>query len=135
MTDKKNETERWPLDLEREVGDTIESNYPQGCAAVINNVKAVIRKILPQHETDPAEGNTEAAAANKLLTIKEVATRLDMADKTVRKYINENKLNAVRISERTIRVHPDELERFLANPQSRQDKVDLSQIVAGVLKN
>ena len=50
----------------------------------------------------------------RLLTIQEVAELLHVHGKTVRRRINDGDLQVVR-SGRIIRIHPNELKRFMAN--------------------
>jgi excisionase family DNA binding protein len=48
-----------------------------------------------------------------LLTIEQVADRLQLHPDTVRRYIREQKLKAVRLSATNFRVRKSELERFI----------------------
>jgi excisionase family DNA binding protein len=48
-----------------------------------------------------------------LLTIEQVADKLQLHPDTIRRYIRERKLRAVRISATTIRVRQSEVDRFL----------------------
>ena len=50
----------------------------------------------------------------RLLTIQEVAELLHVHGKSVRRRINDGALQVVR-SGRIIRIHPNELKRFMAN--------------------
>jgi len=50
----------------------------------------------------------------RLLTIQEVAELLHVHGKTVRRRINDGDLQVVR-SGRIIRIHPNELKRFMAS--------------------
>jgi excisionase family DNA binding protein len=59
-----------------------------------------------------------------MMTIKEVAELLNVHEKTVRRRINTGALPVVR-SGRIIRIHPKELNRFLADGMSIQ--VHISQ--------
>ena len=48
-----------------------------------------------------------------LLTIEQVAERLQLHPDTVRRYIREKKLAAIRLSSTNMRVRKSELDRFL----------------------
>ncbi len=48
-----------------------------------------------------------------LLTIEQVAERLQLHPDTVRRYIRERKLAAIRLSSTNMRVRRSELDRFL----------------------
>ena len=48
-----------------------------------------------------------------LLTIEQVAERLQLHPDTVRRYIREKKMKAVRLSATNLRVRRSELERFI----------------------
>ena len=50
---------------------------------------------------------------DELLTVEQVASELQLHPDTVRRYIRENKLRAVRLSARDLRVRRSELDRFL----------------------
>ena len=60
-------------------------------------------------------------AEDKLLTIEQVAERLQLKPHTVRKYIREKKLTPVRISATVVRIRESELERFI-NEHTGDDK-------------
>jgi len=51
--------------------------------------------------------------SDELLTVEQVAAELQMHPDTIRRYIREKKLRAVRLSARDLRVRRSELERFL----------------------
>jgi len=48
-----------------------------------------------------------------LMTIEQVAERLQLHPDTVRRYIREKKLAAIRLSSTNMRVRKSELDRFL----------------------
>ena len=50
---------------------------------------------------------------DKLLTIEQVASELQMHPDTIRRYIRERKLKGVRISSTVVRVRRSDLEEFL----------------------
>ena len=50
---------------------------------------------------------------DELLTVEQVAAELQMHPDTVRRYIREKKLRAVRLSARDLRIRRSELNRFL----------------------
>ena len=50
---------------------------------------------------------------DELLTVEQVAAELQMHPDTVRRYIREKKLRAVRLSARDLRIRRSELDRFL----------------------
>lgn len=56
-----------------------------------------------------------------LLTIEQVADKLQLHPDTIRRYIRERKLRAVRISATTIRVRQSEVDRFLKERETDQD--------------
>jgi len=51
--------------------------------------------------------------SDELLTVEQVAAELQMHPDTIRRYIREKKLRAVRLSARDLRVRRSELESFL----------------------
>ena len=53
-------------------------------------------------------------ASSKLLSISEVATRLDVSTRSVRRFIDRGELAVVRLSERLVRITPTALADFLA---------------------
>jgi excisionase family DNA binding protein len=50
---------------------------------------------------------------DELLTLEEVARRLQVHSETVRRYIKQKKLTAIRLSNTNLRIRESELERFL----------------------
>jgi excisionase family DNA binding protein len=77
----------------------------------------------PMHQTVLADGSpfspvepdkSERAAASILLTVAEVATRLRVSEKTVRRRIKEGVIRTVPIGGRLTRISPDELHRVTA---------------------
>ena len=50
---------------------------------------------------------------DELLTIEQVAERLQLHPDTVRRYIREQKLGAIKLSNTNMRVRRSELDRFL----------------------
>lgn len=54
-----------------------------------------------------------AGLTRPLLTIPQTARRLAVSEKTVRRLIDAEVLPALRVSARTVRVDPDELEQWL----------------------
>jgi excisionase family DNA binding protein len=50
---------------------------------------------------------------DELLTIEQVAERLQVHPDTVRRYIREKKLRAIRLSNTNLRVRRSEFDRFL----------------------
>ncbi len=55
-----------------------------------------------------------------LLTVEQVAERLQVHPDTVRRYIRERKLRAVRLSATNLRVRRSELERFIKERETDQ---------------
>ena len=51
--------------------------------------------------------------SDELLTVEQVASELQLHPDTIRRYIREKKLQAVRISNTALRVRRSELDRFL----------------------
>jgi excisionase family DNA binding protein len=50
---------------------------------------------------------------DELLTVEQVAAELQLHPDTVRRYIREKKLRAVRLSSTNMRIRRSELDRFL----------------------
>jgi excisionase family DNA binding protein len=50
----------------------------------------------------------------ELLTVSEAATALGVAPSTVRAWVKQSRLKAIRLGYRTLRVSRDELERLVA---------------------
>jgi len=57
----------------------------------------------------------------KLLTLKEVCERLRLHENTVREYINEGKIPAIKL-DRVWRVEEKDLDLFLSNRKQRVKK-------------
>lgn len=55
-----------------------------------------------------------------LLTVEQVAERLQVHPDTVRRYIREKKLTAIRLSNTNLRVRKSELDRFLKERETDQ---------------
>ena len=51
--------------------------------------------------------------SDELLTVEQVAAELQLHPDTVRRYIREKKLQAVRLSSTNMRIRRSELDRFL----------------------
>jgi excisionase family DNA binding protein len=58
---------------------------------------------------------------DELLTVEQVAAELQMHPDTVRRYIREKKLRAVRLSSRDLRIRRSELDRFLKERETNGD--------------
>ena len=58
---------------------------------------------------------------DELLTIEQVAERLQVHPDTVRRYIREKKLRAIRLSNTNLRVRRSELDRFLKERETDRD--------------
>ena len=58
---------------------------------------------------------------SKLLTLKEVCERLRLHENTVREYINEGKIPAIKL-DRVWRVEEKDLDVFLSNRKQRVKK-------------
>ena len=56
-----------------------------------------------------------------LLTIEQVAERLQLHPDTVRRYIREKKMKAVRLSATNLRVRKSELDRFIKERETDQE--------------
>jgi excisionase family DNA binding protein len=57
----------------------------------------------------------------KLYTIQEIADLLQVHQLTVRRWIKEEKLKCLRLSERNIRVSKTELDRFVNDKEAESD--------------
>lgn len=53
--------------------------------------------------------------AEKLLTKKDVAERLNLSTRTIGRYVKLGLLKPIRISEQVVRFNPVEVERFIEN--------------------
>jgi excisionase family DNA binding protein len=58
---------------------------------------------------------------DELLTVEQVAAELQLHPDTVRRYIREKKLRAVRLSSTNMRIRRSELNRFLKERETDQD--------------
>ncbi len=58
---------------------------------------------------------------DELLPLQEVAKRLSVSVETVRRYIKQKKMAAVRLSATNMRVRTSELERFIRDRGTDQD--------------
>ena len=58
---------------------------------------------------------------DELLTVEQVAERLQVHPDTVRRYIREKKLTAIRLSNTNLRVRKSELDRFLKERETDKD--------------
>ena len=57
---------------------------------------------------------------DELLPLQEVAKRLSVSVETVRRYIKQKKLAAIRLSNTNLRVRKSELERFITERETDQ---------------
>lgn len=57
---------------------------------------------------------------DELLTVEQVAERLQVHPDTVRRYIREKKLSAIQLSKTNLRVRKSELDRFLRERETGQ---------------
>nr|DAL64989.1 MAG TPA_asm: helix-turn-helix domain protein [Caudoviricetes sp.] len=64
---------------------------------------------------------TPATKRRNFSTPTTLAEELGVSDRTVRRWIAEGRLKAIRLSERVIRIEPAEVERFLAAAQTSGD--------------
>ena len=58
-------------------------------------------------------------AHDDLLPLQEVAKRLSVSVETVRRYIKQKKLAAVRLTNTNLRVRESELERFIRDRETK----------------
>jgi excisionase family DNA binding protein len=58
---------------------------------------------------------------DELLTVEQVAAELQLHPDTVRRYIRERKLRAVRLSSTNMRIRRSELDRFLKERETNGD--------------
>jgi excisionase family DNA binding protein len=58
---------------------------------------------------------------DELLTVEQVAAELQLHPDTVRRYIREKKLKAVRLSSTNMRIRRSELDRFLKERETNGD--------------
>ena len=57
---------------------------------------------------------------DELLTLEEVARRLQVHSETVRRYIKQKKLTAIRLSNTNLRVRKSEFDRFLKERETNR---------------
>jgi excisionase family DNA binding protein len=57
---------------------------------------------------------------DELLPLQEVAKRLSVSVETIRRYIKQKKLTAIRLSNTNLRVRKSELERFIRERETDQ---------------
>ena len=57
-----------------------------------------------------------------LLTIEQVAVRLQVSSKSVRRYIEEGRLQVIRLSERKLRISEADLEQFIDDMREQHSK-------------
>lgn len=62
--------------------------------------------------------------ADELLTIEQVATELQLHPDTIRRYIRQKKLKAVRIAPTALRVKRSELDKFIAERETYLEDED-----------
>ncbi len=58
--------------------------------------------------------NAISNAPDRLLTPDEAAEVVGTTGRTIRRWIRQSRLPAIHLSERTIRIRPDDLETFIA---------------------
>ena len=63
-----------------------------------------------------------ASEGPPLLTIEQVAVRLQVSSKSVRRYIEEGRLQVIRLSERKLRISEADLEKFIDDMRERHSK-------------
>ncbi|HET8606292.1 MAG TPA: helix-turn-helix domain-containing protein [Gaiellaceae bacterium] len=61
------------------------------------------------------------STAGSLYSVREVASRLGVHPETVRRLIHDGRLEAVRVG-RVLRIHGDELDRFLARQRVKPQR-------------
>lgn len=57
-----------------------------------------------------------------LLTIEQVAVRLQVSSKSVKRYIGQGRLQVIRLSARKHRISEADLEKFIDDMRKRQSK-------------
>ncbi|MDH3045344.1 helix-turn-helix transcriptional regulator [Gordonia alkanivorans] len=57
---------------------------------------------------------TPSRARRRHLSLQDVAAELGVSDRTVRRYVANGDLRAIRVSSRIIRIDPADLDAFLA---------------------
>ncbi len=63
-----------------------------------------------------------ASEGPALLTIEQVAVRLQVSSKSVRRYIKEGRLQVIRLSERKLRISEADLEKFIDDMREQHSK-------------
>ena len=63
--------------------------------------------------------------SDELLTVEQVAAELQLHPDTVRRYIREKKLRAVRLSSTNMRIRRSELDRFLKERETNGEDDNL----------
>jgi excisionase family DNA binding protein len=61
---------------------------------------------------------------DEFLTVQEIADRFKLNQQTVRNWIDNGALSAVRLGARRVRVRESDLEAFLAASQARHEQLD-----------
>jgi excisionase family DNA binding protein len=61
---------------------------------------------------------------DEFLTVQEIADRFKLNQQTVRNWIDDGALSAVRLGARRVRVREADLEAFLAASQARHEQLD-----------
>ncbi len=69
-----------------------------------------------------AAATTRQQPVERLLSVTEVAVVLGISELMVRHYIRDGELPVVRVSERCLRVRPDDLRDFIDRRVDRQGK-------------
>lgn len=66
-----------------------------------------------------------------MYTVREVAERLGVSERTIRNYGKQRRIRLTRISRGVVRIAPDELERFLAScDEPAAPPLDLAPVAA-----
>jgi excisionase family DNA binding protein len=63
--------------------------------------------------------------SDELLTVEQVAAELQLHPDTIRRYIREKKLRAVRLSSTNMRIRRSELDRFLKERETNGEDDNL----------
>ena len=66
--------------------------------------------------------NAGVIVNDEFLTVEQVAERLQMHPDTIRRYIRQKKLRAVRISPTNIRIRRSDLDKFIEERLTDKDK-------------
>jgi excisionase family DNA binding protein len=70
---------------------------------------------IPQHSSAPADKSGAVRSFGHGYKPRQVAEKLNLSVYTVRRYINEGRLKAVRLSPRALLILDCDLEQFLAD--------------------